>query len=178
MVRLTKCEPLSQVLRFILDSNYSSNVRFSWTAALLFSLLAARYPSQQTNPSHADAKKIVIQVLNGKNNKPMKRTRMSIRLGDNPQQVFRTDSKGDFVLDIGGAEPQEFRPWVSDDFYVDCGRNVDDTVAAWETRYSIDEIISKGLVAQNNCGANRANPTPGVLIVYTRKMTLKERRLI
>lgn len=178
MVRLTKCEPLSQVLRFIPDSNYSSNVRFSCTVALLFSLLAARYPREQTNPTHADAKKIVIQVLNGRNNKPMEHKRMSIRLGDNPQQVFRTDSKGDFVLEGSGAEPRELRLWVSDNFYVDCGRNVDDTVAAWETRYSIDEIISKGLAAQNNCGANRASPTPGALIVYTRKMTLKERRLI
>jgi hypothetical protein len=61
-------------------------------------------------------------------------------------------------------------------FYVECETygNEDGQVA----RFSLDEIITKGLVAENRCGGNRSNPLSGLLVVYKRKMTRKERHLL
>jgi hypothetical protein len=150
-------------------------MRLSWTAAILFALVAP-CPAQRMNPPHAVASKVAIRLLNGKNGRPIKHKGVWIRIGENPQEVYRTDSNGEIVVSFGESQARGFQLWVQD-FYIDCSAFGDDT-AAWETKYSTDEIISKGIAAANKCGGNHANPTPGLLIVYTRKITPKEKRLI
>jgi hypothetical protein len=84
-----------------------------------------------------------------------------------------TDRNGEVVLTIGASQAKDVEVWLTN-FYIDCETYEDGQNA----RFSLDEIIAKGLVAENRCGGNRSNSLPGLLVVYKRKMTRKERHLL
>ena len=134
--------------------------------ALSLLLLTILCPAQNT-PS------IVIRFLDGKNGEPMRDKQVTIGLGK-PGTITRdADSKGEIVLDIPNVEPRELR--VRPDLYFDCRFKHDQMgPGGLELKYSLDEIISKGVVGDNLCGKVRVLPTPGVLTLYLRPRTFIE----
>jgi hypothetical protein len=147
------------------------------TAALLFVIVSTSCPAIQTNTAAESTaiNHIVVRVLNGATGKPITHEIAGTRLGNDTQKNYRTDHNGEVVLTIGASQAKDVEVWLTN-FYIDCETygNEDGQIA----RFSLDEIISKGLVAENRCGGIRLNPLPGLLIVYKRKMTRKERHLL
>jgi len=117
--------------------------------------------------------KIILRMLNGKSGKPIWRHDLTnVWLGDEKSySLHRTDSKGEIVIDFSNVEPFEIR--ILPSTYADCRFRGDQTSARL-VRYSLDEIVSKGVVGENLCGKARASPTPGVLVVYVRPRTFIE----
>jgi len=145
---------------------------FRMTSVACF-LAIVLFPMQQASVPKAGVNKIVLRVLNGKSGKPIKHDSPSIWLGNTQHPMNPpTDSKGEIMVDIHEAEPREIR--VMPNWYADC-RFRDDHAAGMKVRYPLDEIIAKGVVAENVCGKSLANPVPGVLILYVRPRTLKEK---
>jgi hypothetical protein len=140
-------------------------------AVVLLSLLVV-CPAQQTGVSSG---KIILRMLNGKTGKPIWRHDVTnIWLGDAKQfSLQRTDAKGEIVIvmDIGNIHP--FEIGVMPSTYADC-RFKGDQTSGRLVRYSLDDIISKGVVGENLCGKTRVSPTPGVLVVYVRRRTFIE----
>jgi hypothetical protein len=142
-------------------------------AALLLAFIAVESSAQQTSVPEAVANKIIVQLLDGKNGKPIKRESPNIWLGNakdptNPQ----TDSKGEILLEIGQVKPKEIK--LSGNYYVDC-RLRGNRRAAMNVKYSLNEVVSKGIVTENDCGKSRVDPIPGRLVLYLRPMTFVEK---
>jgi len=134
--------------------------------ALSLLLLTILCPAQNT-PS------IVIRFLNGKNGKPIRDKQVTIGLGKSGAIARDADSKGEIPLDIPGVEPRELR--VRPDDYFDCRFKHDQMgPGGLELKYSLDEIVSKGIVGDNFCGKAHVSPTPGVLTLYLRPRTFME----
>ena len=110
---------------------------------------------------------ITIKVLNGKNGKPVVLESPNVYVGDSIGNVNpHTDRHGQARLRIPtNAETIKISPNWGDE----CRR------ATTLPSYSIAEILQKGIVTENSCGASRVNPTPGVLVFYERPHTWWER---
>lgn len=143
-----------------------------WITSVMYALAIALSFSQQISVPKADVNKIVVRVLNGKNGKPIKHDTPNIWLGSETHINPKTDSNGEIVVDIREVDPKEIR--VMPNVYADC-RFRDDHMSGMKVKYSLDEIIDKGVVAKNLCGKNVASPIPGVLILYVRPRTFKEK---
>jgi hypothetical protein len=151
-------------------------MRVLLTATLLVAVIAALCHGEQTNTSSGlVTTKIIVRVLNGKDGKPIKHSTLGVWLSDGVKKNYRTNDDGEVVLTIGNPQAREIEVRLTN-FYIDCETygNEDGRL----TRFSLDEVASKGFVAENRCGPYRTNPMPGALIVYERKMTRKERRAI
>ncbi len=131
---------------------------------LVLLLLTTLGASQQPTPSNGYT--ITIRVLNGKTGKPVKDEKPNVSLGDPADPTNpATDSNGEIHLHISSQHPKTlgFLP----NYYVDCRYKREE--------FSIDEIIAKGIVTGNLCGKAHIEPTPGVLVVYVRKMSFREK---
>ena len=118
------------------------------------------------------ATEIVVRFINGTNGKPIGDKVVIIWLGS--KLVWRdTDAKGQIILDIGDAQPRELA--VMPDLVFDC-RSTRDDMSGKMLKYSVDEIVSKGIVGDNRCGTVTAAPTPDALILFMRPRTSKEKR--
>ena len=116
---------------------------------------------------------IVIRFLNGKSGKPVRDKQVTVGLGKSGAVFRDADSKGEIVLDVPNVEPRELR--VRPDDYFDCRFKRDQMgPGGLDLKYSLDEIISKGVVGDNFCGKAHVLPTPGVLTLYLRSRTLIE----
>jgi hypothetical protein len=143
--------------------------------ALLFSLAGILCPAEQPNTSNPAVNEIIVRVLNGTDGKPIKNEVLGVLLGNGRPKNYRTDRNGEVFLSIAGVQTREIQVWLTN-FYIDCETYGDES--GQSVSFSLDEITSKGTVAANRCGQDRRQPSPGILIVYRRKMTRKERRLI
>ena len=148
-------------------------MRWSWAlTALSASLLC--YPVHQIEPPKAVLKTITLRILNGRSGKPVRNEFPNIWVAAATFHLVpapRTDSKGEVVVDITEAQPYEIR--VSPNYYVDCRFKGDQIIGA-DIKYSLGDVISTGVVADNLCGTSHVLPTPGVLVLYVRPRTLKE----
>jgi hypothetical protein len=134
---------------------------------MLFLAVTTLYPAQKT-PS------VAIRFLNGKNGKPISDKQVTVQFGKGASLYRDADSKGEIVLDIPDGGPRELR--VRPDDYFDCRFTHDQTgPAGLQLKYSLDEIISKGIVGENLCGNAHVLPTPGVLTLYLRPRTFIEK---
>ena len=137
-------------------------------AAMLL-LLPVACSAQQTNASPG---KVVIRILNGKTGKPARRhDSNNVWLGDGDNLLLQSSPKGEIMVDVGNARPFEIR--FTPNTYFDC-RFQRDVSSGRYVKYSLEEIISKGIVGENVCSKTRASPTLGVLVVYVRPRTLLE----
>jgi hypothetical protein len=137
--------------------------------AVLLLLLLVVCPAQQ---EAAVAGKIVLRMLNGKTGKPIWRhDYANIWLGNAAVFNRSTDSRGEVIIDVSNVQPPEIR--FLPNTYFDC-RSKRDNTSFREVKYSLDEIISKGVVGENVCGKTRVSPTPGVLVMYVRPRTFIE----
>jgi hypothetical protein len=120
-----------------------------------------------------DPSSIVIRLLNGKNGKPIIDKQLNIRLGNNNALSGDPNSQGEVVVDIVNVEPRELRVRPNNDF--DCRFKQDQMgPGGLDLKYSLDEIVSKGVVGDNHCGKAYVLPTPGILTLYLRPRILME----
>lgn len=133
-------------------------------AVALLSLVVLS-PAQQSN------RKIVLQLLNGKNGKPIRDENINVWLG-NVQSWPTADSQGEVMLDFSHAQPSEIR--VMPNYRFDC-RFKADAMGGRSVKYSLNEIITKGIVGENLCGKISALPRPGVLTLFVRPRTFFEK---
>jgi hypothetical protein len=132
---------------------------------LLFATILC--PAQQ-------ATSVTVRFINGTNGKPIKDKAVNIRLGSEKVSWRDTDSQGQIILDVGSARPRELA--IGPDFVFDCRSTQNSNVTMAHAKYSLEEIITKGIVGDNLCGTASASPTPGSLILFVRPRTSKEKR--
>lgn len=139
----------------------------TFRVTIFFLAVTIPYPAQKT-PG------VVIRFLNGKNGKPISDKQVTVVLGNGPAVYRDADSKGEILLEVPDTGPREVR--VRPDDHFDCRFTRDQTgPGGLELKYSLDEIISKGVVGENLCGKQRALPTRGVLTLYLRPRTFIEK---
>ena len=140
----------------------------------LVGLLLCTSARTQTRDSAQPTKKIALKLLNGKTGWPIWTEFPNVWLAgasfplDPPP---RTNWRGEIKLEVPVTGPREIR--FLPNWFVDC-RTIGDPFAGEKVRYSIDEILERGIVTENVCGKTRAKPIPGTLILYVRSRTWKE----
>jgi hypothetical protein len=119
----------------------------------------------------APEQKIIVRVLDGVTGLPMWFEFPNIWIGSASGVNPRLNIKGEVQVDVGGAKPREVR--LLSNWYADC-RYKGDVSTGREVKYSIDEILERGIVAENVCGLPHEKPSPGVVVLYVRHRTWKE----
>jgi hypothetical protein len=139
--------------------------------ATVFVCVTSSFP-QQPKSTENKPSSFTIRILNGKTGKPVTDELPNIWF-DDAKDAFGipTNAEGEIKVPIGKPEPQNVR--FLPNHYVDC-RYSKDWVGALRLKIPLAEINSKGVVGDNFCGKQHAEPTPGVLIMYVRKRTLME----
>lgn len=125
---------------------------------------------------HAQDSRITVEVINGKNGKPVKGARLLIFGGETPQEV-QEHAKGsmELVTDANGiaflaASSLKFS-WIQ--VFVDTM-----TLCQHEPNlksFSVNEITSAGLQTPNTCSSAVRKNTPGKFIVFARQPSFRER---
>jgi hypothetical protein len=131
-------------------------------SALLFGV--GLCPAQQTI--------ITIRLFNGKNAKPITDRNFNIWLGNSNNLLHDTDSRGEIKLDVADVNPRKIR--VLPDFRFDC-RSKQDFGEGQLNEYSLDEILTKGVVSKYLCGKATSLPQPSVLVIFVRPRTFIEK---
>jgi|HubBroStandDraft_6_1064221.scaffolds.fasta_scaffold159516_3 hypothetical protein len=130
------------------------------------------HPQSKNNDPHTT--RVVLRILNGKTGLPVWAELPNVWLGGANSPIDpppRTNLRGEIKLEMSDAGPRELR--FLPNWYVDC-RSTGDQMAGNKLKYSVDEILANGIVAENVCGMKRGKPTPGVLILYVRPRTWLE----
>ena len=125
--------------------------------------------------SAAQDNKIVIRLVNGKNGHPIRDNSMNIWLGNHDLSLHDADAKGEVILDVSKIEPREIR--IDPNMFFDC-RSTGGMAPGEKIPYSLEDILSKGIVGENHCGKATSTPTPGVLILFLRPRTLYEKWML
>jgi hypothetical protein len=143
---------------------------------VLLSVIAAAFISGPHPIQNASAepttRTIKVRLLNGKNGKPIKDDNPNIWTGDVTGINRYTDSHGEVVVSVTDIPSQQLR--VLPDWYADC-RFDGDSDDGMHVKYSLQEIITTGVVSENLCGKRRIDPVPGVLVLYVRPRTFMEK---
>ena len=135
-----------------------------WIAAALMILLASACSAQEST--------IILRLLNGRTGKPITDRSFNVWLGSSGNVLHDTNSSGEIKLDVAKITPPSIR--VLPDHRFDC-RSERDVTSGDRTEYSLDEILSKGVVGENLCGHAKSPPEPGVLIIFVRPRTFIEK---
>jgi hypothetical protein len=132
-----------------------------------FSLIGAMPQSDTAGaPSFQSQKFITVRTINAHTDVPVWwRSSPTICVGSATYDacIYKKGNLfGDVRVDVSHADIPTIR--VGEDF-VSCGGGGE---------YSIDEIISHGVVSENDCGKAKRQPKPGVLVIYVVPMSFKE----
>lgn len=128
--------------------------------------------AQQPTAQDTKAQLITIRVLNGKTGKPVKDETPVVLIGSVRDFVKPvTDSNGEIHVPIG-PEHLGTLMWFPNHYW-DC-RYGHRQHSNPRTLYLRDEIISKGIVAENSCGKAHAISVPGTIVIYVRNLTFWE----
>jgi hypothetical protein len=137
--------------------------------ALLFSMSSLATDQTTTSPCKTGGSDVLItiKVLNGKSGKPVWRESANIYIDDSNENINpRTDHHGEAKLRIpAGAQ----RIKISTNWGHECR-----PVPPFPS-YAVSEILQKGVVTDNSCGAVTVSSIPGVLVFYERPSTWWER---
>lgn len=118
---------------------------------------------------------IVVQVLDGRNGKPLADQHVLVFTGMSSDAVktqaqhtgLTTDKDGIGTLTIYPGETQQLQ--VFTDGRIPCFPNPN------QSSFSVSDIMSKGLVTPNNCSALVREPSPGRFIVFARPAHFMEK---
>ena len=120
-----------------------------------------------------DTRAVKVRLLNGKTGKPVKNDPLNIWFGSETHPIYpATNSDGEAVVKINAAQYQEIRVMAS--VHADC-RFKGDSRLGMQMKYSLDEIVTKGVATENLCGKPRTAPSPNVLVLYVRPRTFMEK---
>jgi len=147
-------------------------MKFVFLSLIAATVITGFYPAQHSGTDDA-TQIITVRLINGKTGKPMRNDTPNIWLGDAKNPInLHPNSNGEAVVKVNDAQLQAVR--VLPDLYADC-RFKGDSIAGLNVKYSLEEIITTGVVSANVCGKNRVDPTPRVFILYVRPRTFMER---
>ena len=125
-----------------------------------------------------DAQVLRVQILNGKNGKPVANEHVNLfrtgnfgdLAGDRNVRGFKTDADG--VITTSDISPDIHSFLVSVDWHRQCNENEKVNRIA----FSLPEILSKGVLSENSCKAKlRRSAEPGTLILFVRDETFFEK---
>jgi hypothetical protein len=128
-----------------------------WISACLFCNIAA-------------AQLITVQLLNGKNGKPIGNATVHISFRDDANQKtldLTTNSQGLIQFEANGSKTFQ----VHQIGFATCGEQ---PIGSQPRDYPIDRVLDAGLVSVNNCGHFIQEPKRGRLIFFVRHGTLGE----
>jgi hypothetical protein len=129
-----------------------------WYLSLLV-LASAILPS-----ATASGQPVAVQLLNGKNRKPLKGYKVYILLGDPRAQHrldLRTDNDGKVRFDTGGEDTFQVRPVGT----VACTKP---STSPSDLSFSVTEVVAHGVVTPNDCGSFDPEPLKGQVTFLTR----------
>jgi len=127
------------------------------------------------NPARENTLDITVQVLDGRNGKPLADQHVLVFTGMSSNAVkthaahtgLTTDKDGVGMLTIYPAETQWLQVFA--DGRVVCYPDPN------QSSFSVETIMSKGLATPNNCSALVREPTPGHFIVFARLASFREK---
>jgi len=114
--------------------------------------------------SHAQSTTIRIRLANGKNSRPLRLKfyehgiGTGFNAGDYKIERVENDS---LIVTFNGVSSFRFRSAGFEP--CDVKRRRDE-----QPRYDLNQVLEKGVVAPNFCGATSAKPVPGELLIYSR----------
>jgi hypothetical protein len=150
-------------------------MKFVFLSLIATAFVAGPHPIHNAS-AEPTTRTLKVRLLNGKNGKPIKDYNPTIWIGDITDRIERyTDSHGEIVFTVTDMSSQQLR--VAPDWYADC-RFKGDSDAGMQVKYSLEEIVNKGVVSENLCGKRRIDPVPGVLVLYVRPRTFTEKWLL
>lgn len=119
--------------------------------------------------STSHAAQIRVQFLNGKNGKPIARTKVVINDVTLHQLigVLQTDKQG--FISVKVDRQSQIQALVERSFNQSCDSNKGRLQA-----YKVEQILSQGIVEKNECGATLPSPRPGILVRIFRRSTFVE----
>jgi hypothetical protein len=112
----------------------------------------------------ASGQPVAVQLLNGKNRKPLKGYRVYILLGDPRAQHMldlKTDHDGKVRFDTSGEATFQVRPVGT----IACTKPA---TSPSDINFSVAEVIAHGVVTPNNCGSFDPEPLRGQVTFLTR----------
>jgi hypothetical protein len=151
-------------------SRNRSGWKLLWLTALLC-CVPGGISRGQTKESEPTRERIILRLRDGRPGFPIWAEYPNVWVARQEGVNPATNWKGEIVVDVTGAVPRELR--FLPNWHADC-RYEGDLQNGWQVKYSITEILSKGVVGENVCGKKQAKPVPGVLVLYVRPRTLKE----
>jgi hypothetical protein len=107
---------------------------------------------------------IVIQVINGKTNKPISKAKLFVSF---PAEVKRqsvqlfTSENGEATFSFDDADRFEVHPIA----LVTCGEQPPGSPTP---SFSVAEVLSSGVLTKNNCGRSEREPIRGKVIYFVR----------
>jgi hypothetical protein len=134
---------------------------------------AGRLNPAQSTTVEGTTQTIKVRLVNGKTGNPIKNDTPNIWFGDATHPINpATNSDGEAVVNVNVAQFQELR--IMPNLYADC-RVKEDRNTGMRVKYSLEEIITRGVVSENLCGKPRTAPIPKVLVLYVRPRTFMEK---
>lgn len=113
---------------------------------------------------HAQSTTIRIRFANGKNSRPLKLKFYEAGIGSNfnagNYKIQRVENDS-LIVTFNGVSTFRFRSAGFEP--CDVKRKHDE-----QPRYDLTQVLEKGVVAPNFCGATSAKPVPGELLIYSR----------
>jgi len=127
------------------------------------------------NGAMAQTVDIVVQVLDGRNGKPLAKQHLLVFTGASSDAVkshaehtgLTTDKDGLGILRIYRSETQWLQVWAD-------GRSLCQQDPN-QGSFSVATIMSKGLAAPNICSALMREPSPGRFIIFVRPAHFREK---
>jgi hypothetical protein len=109
---------------------------------------------------------VVVQILNGRNGKPVSKVRVWVSLDDSRDKQpldLKTDGQGEVQFETNGAKIFQMSPVG----VVPCREH--QWIAPID--YSIEDILQTGIVTRNDCGHSNPASSRGRLIYIVRAAT-------
>jgi hypothetical protein len=111
---------------------------------------------------------IVVQVVDGRNGKPLANRRLVVFGGESPESVRQhkrqfelvTNKQGLADFTIAPSDTHWIQVWV--DWHILCQSEPN------KKSFSVAEILSTGLSMTNTCGSSVQKVTPGRIVVFAR----------
>ncbi len=120
-------------------------------------------------PARAQSTTIRIRFENGKNGKPL--AVKYIKVGGGPYDLpdYRVEKVEKNAMIVTFKNKQTFA--FANDGYYRCDTT---SQSAPPMQFNLHEVAERGFVAPNICGKVRARPTPGELVIYSRRAHIWE----
>jgi hypothetical protein len=119
----------------------------------------------------AFSQQIIVKALNGRNDHPLKNARIDIWFGERVSGVPRQSKTGQDGTTLVTVPEGERTFVAAGEFIADCrGGNVAGKSFIDRNIYSIDQVLSTGLVGENQCGKATAQPVRGTFTFFLRPL--------